>query len=218
MRLLSLLTTLLLAIAPSLAVAARAEAPDTDYDVVVIGAGMGGLAAAVHLANRGLSVAVLEQHHKVGGCTSSFSRGAFNFDAALHQMLGGEHGPLGDQLREAGVLDKVELIRIPDIYRSIMPGVDVVYPGSPAAAVAALSARWPEEAANIQRFHKLMEKTDRQIGRLEGMYAWGPLKRVTVPFRAPTVLRYLHTDLESLTARFFEDQGLIGVFWRRRRA
>jgi len=211
MRLLSLLIPLMVLLAASAASAAHTEAPPTDYDVVVIGAGMGGLSAAVHLANGGLSVLVLEQHHKVGGCTSSFSRGEFNFDASLHQMLGGENGRVGAMLREAGVLDKVELIRIPDVYRSIMPGVDVVYPGSPEAAVSDLSARWPEEARDIERFHRLMAKMDRQIGRLEGMYAWGPLGRLSIPFKAPTVLRHLHTDLASLTARYFEDEGLKGV-------
>ncbi len=51
-----------------------------DYDVIVIGGGMGGLSAGAHLASRGMKVLLLEQHDKVGGCTTSFSSGEFTFE------------------------------------------------------------------------------------------------------------------------------------------
>ncbi|MBN1883134.1 MAG: FAD-dependent oxidoreductase, partial [Deltaproteobacteria bacterium] len=53
---------------------------EADYDVIIIGAGMGGLSAGAHLAASGLKVLVLEQHHKVGGCTTNFTRGDFTFE------------------------------------------------------------------------------------------------------------------------------------------
>ena len=45
---------------------------DEEYDVVVIGAGIGGLACAAYLAKRGKRVKVLEQHYVPGGCCTSF--------------------------------------------------------------------------------------------------------------------------------------------------
>jgi phytoene dehydrogenase-like protein len=54
----------------------------TDVDVVVIGAGCGGLSAAALLASRGRRVLVLDQNDAVGGCASSFEREGYTFDVA----------------------------------------------------------------------------------------------------------------------------------------
>lgn len=51
-----------------------------DCDVVVIGAGVGGLAAGATLARRGYSTLVLEQTGTPGGCASSFDAQGFRFD------------------------------------------------------------------------------------------------------------------------------------------
>ncbi len=51
-----------------------------DYDAIVIGSGVGGLAAGGALAAAGLRTLVLEQAGFVGGCASSFEAGGFSFD------------------------------------------------------------------------------------------------------------------------------------------
>ena len=57
-----------------------------DYDVVIIGSGIGGLSCALSLINAGKRVLVLEQHNLPGGCATSFVRGRFEFDASLHEL------------------------------------------------------------------------------------------------------------------------------------
>jgi len=47
------------------------------YDAVVIGAGNGGLTAALTLARSGRKVLLLERHNIPGGCATSFVRGRF---------------------------------------------------------------------------------------------------------------------------------------------
>jgi phytoene dehydrogenase-like protein len=58
------------------------------YDVIVIGAGNGGLAAAVTILHGGKSCLVLEKHNIPGGFATSFVRGRFEFEASLHELNG----------------------------------------------------------------------------------------------------------------------------------
>lgn len=58
----------------------RGEMNMADYDVVVIGAGVGGLSAAAIAQHAGLKTLVLEQSEKVGGCCSTFEADGFHFD------------------------------------------------------------------------------------------------------------------------------------------
>ena len=59
-----------------------------EYDAIVIGAGLGGLAAATTLAHEGLGVLLLERHNVPGGYATSFVRGRFEFEVALHELSG----------------------------------------------------------------------------------------------------------------------------------
>ena len=59
-----------------------------NYDVIVIGAGNGGLAAAATCAKAGLSTLLLERHNIPGGSASSFVRGRFEFEPSLHELAG----------------------------------------------------------------------------------------------------------------------------------
>jgi phytoene dehydrogenase-like protein len=68
------------------------------YDVIVIGAGVGGLTAAALLSKAGLSVCVLEKEPHVGGYLAGFRRKNFVFDTAIHWL--NQYGP-------GGIVDKI---------------------------------------------------------------------------------------------------------------
>ncbi len=65
------------------------------YDVIVVGAGNGGLTAAATTAKAGLSTLVLEKHNLPGGCATSFRRGRFEFEPSLHELcsVGSKEAP-----------------------------------------------------------------------------------------------------------------------------
>lgn len=92
------------------------------YDAVVIGAGTGGLSAALSLANAGKKVLLLEKHNLPGGCSSSFVRGRFEFDASLHEFcsIGSpeERVMTGKLMMEDYKLN-INWLLVPELYRCI---------------------------------------------------------------------------------------------------
>ncbi len=60
--------------------------PSSHYDVLIIGAGMSGLAAAIRLAYFDKKVLVLERHYAAGGLNSFYALGGHQFDVGLHAM------------------------------------------------------------------------------------------------------------------------------------
>ena len=57
------------------------------YDVIVIGAGVGGLTAAAMLSKAGYSVVVLDAANQAGGYLAGFQRHRFRFDTAVHWLI-----------------------------------------------------------------------------------------------------------------------------------
>lgn len=51
-----------------------------NFDVIVIGSGIGGLTTAAILSRAGKKVLILEQHDQCGGCCHSFTEKGFEFD------------------------------------------------------------------------------------------------------------------------------------------
>ena len=56
------------------------------YDVILIGSGLGSLLCGYILSKEGYRVCILEKHSVAGGCLQSFNRGANSFDTGLHYI------------------------------------------------------------------------------------------------------------------------------------
>ncbi len=69
------------------------------YDVILIGSGMGCLAAAACLSKEGKSVLVLERHYTAGGYTHVFKRRGYEWDVGIHYI--------GEVNKEQGVLKRM---------------------------------------------------------------------------------------------------------------
>jgi phytoene desaturase len=85
--------------------------------VVVVGAGLGGLSAAIHLAARGREVVVVEARDGPGGCCGTADLGPYRFDTGpsvltMPDVLAGTFGAAGEELH--GVLP---LRRLDPFYR-----------------------------------------------------------------------------------------------------
>jgi phytoene dehydrogenase-like protein len=126
------------------------------YDVVVIGAGLGGLTAGAILAREGRQVLVIERSNSVGGAASSYMAGDLFVEGSLHetsdprQFLDIKHAPL----MRAGVLDAVEWAPSKVLYeaRGAVIGQPLLLPAQFADACQALIRRFPDASQGIEQF------------------------------------------------------------------
>ena len=122
-----------------------------EYDVAVIGAGIGGLTCAGLLAQRGYKVLVLEQQSQPGGYCRSLERGDFAFSAGVSGITGvWEDGPVRRVLRQLGISPDGKFVAHDRRYiykgESIDTGADV------RSMMSGLSLAFPEESAGVESF------------------------------------------------------------------
>lgn len=84
-----------------------------NYDVVIIGSGLGGLTCGAILSKNGYKVCVLEKNKQIGGCLQTFSRDKTVFDSGVHYVGGLEPGQnLHQVFKYLGIMDKLNLKRL----------------------------------------------------------------------------------------------------------
>jgi prolycopene isomerase len=132
------------------------------YDAIVIGSGNAGLTAATALQRGGAQTLLLERHNIPGGCATSFVRGEFEFEVALHQLsgMGTEEEPfvLRNMFADLGIMDDLDVIIERDLYRYVIPGeIDVTLPADWSELQKVLIERFPSEAETIPAFMTLAE-------------------------------------------------------------
>ncbi len=177
--------------------------------VVVIGAGPGGLAAALLLARAGLRVTVLERQGQVGGRTTTLAADGFRFDLGptfflYPEVLEGIFRAVGKNLR-----DELPLVRLDPQY-TLKFGDGAELRATPdlermERAVAALS---PADAPNFRRF--LADNRDK-LARfkpcLESPFlGWRDLCTWRLLKLLPILRPWLSLDGEL--ARYFQDPRL----------
>jgi phytoene desaturase len=121
--------------------------------VTVVGAGPGGLAAAILLAGAGLKVTVLERLSRVGGRTSAFEEDGFRFDLGptfflYPQVLEEIFDSVGYDLRR-----EVDLVRLDPQYKLVFgSGGDLLASPDIAELDRQVTALSPEDRGAVQRF------------------------------------------------------------------
>lgn len=124
-----------------------------NYDVIIIGAGLGGLTAGAKLAKEGKKVLLLEQHSQPGGCATTFQRGDYTLEVGLHEMDSPAPRDMKTRIfNDLGVFSNVEFIPVPEFYRFINGRIEVTVPHDPALASARLYELFPDEADGIKAY------------------------------------------------------------------
>ena len=124
-----------------------------DYDVIIIGGGLGGLTAGAKLSKEGKKVLLLEQHDRPGGCATTFKRKDYTMEVGLHEMDGLHDRDMKTRMfQELGIFDRVKFLEVPEFYRFFNERVDIVIPHDPEQAKTVLYAAFPEEKDGIDSY------------------------------------------------------------------
>ena len=143
--------------------------PRESFDVVVIGAGIGGLTAAALLAKRGKSVLVVDQHYVPGGNATIFKRPGYEFDIGIHYV--GQCGPgeaMPSILHAAGARGVEFAAMDPDGFDTLVfPELSFRVPRGIDAYRDRLVEHFPSEVRGIERYVDML----RQVHKLQGIAA-----------------------------------------------
>lgn len=127
------------------------------YDVIIIGAGIGGLVCGCYLAKAGMNVLIVEQHSRPGGYCTSFKRRGFVFDAAAHALGGLKNGNLGNIWEDLGVPYENLRRRNPsDVI--ITPEYEISFWSEIGRTINDLNRYFPNEKSSIHNFFDYMTK------------------------------------------------------------
>ncbi len=187
-----------------------------DYDVVVIGAGNGGLTAAAGLAKNGYKTLLLEKHNVPGGCATSFIRGRFEFEVALHQLSGlgfsDFPGPVRALLGDLGVVDKIDFVQQKNLYRIVVPGkMDINLKAERMAAEETLMEKFPAEKDGIKKFFDLLYAFCTEAVNV--LYMHDP---EAGPEKYPLYFKLALKDTQSILDEYLKDralQNVVSIYW-----
>ncbi|MEG1477251.1 MAG: FAD-dependent oxidoreductase, partial [Oscillospiraceae bacterium] len=200
------------------------------YDVIVIGAGNGGLAAAATLAEKGKKVILFEKHNIPGGCGTSFRRGRFEFEVALHQLSSmgtpQKPGALREQFRRYGIEDKIEWIEIKELFRVNFPdGTGISIPAERKACEAHLCSKFPKEKDAILKYFEALYAFCAQSAEFAKKSAQsteepGAMKKAIMkagfPKIYPELAKYALKSTQEVLDEFFKDVKLklsLSAYW-----
>jgi phytoene desaturase len=177
--------------------------------VVIVGAGPGGLAAAILLAKSGVEVTVVEKRSTVGGRTSTIEREGFKFDTGPTFFL--YPRVLREIFAAAGRdLDaEVPMERLDPQYRLVFgSGGELLATPNLERMEQAIAALCPRDAAGFHRFFMdNRNKLERFLPFLENPFdSWRDLAKLQMLKMLPTLRPW--SSLDADLRRYFSDERI----------
>lgn len=163
------------------------------YDHIIIGSGIGGMTAAAMLAKKKKKVLVLERYSIIGGCAQFFERKGYKFDVSLHQIGSVHRGFNKQMLVESGVYDRLNFIKLKDLYTSHFTNnsTKIQLPNGDIKALRkAFLGAFPQEKKGIDTWIWWMRFGGKQLQFFDNRFK-NIVRRVLSEFFAPLIAPFL---------------------------
>ncbi|NUQ75559.1 MAG: NAD(P)/FAD-dependent oxidoreductase [Polyangiaceae bacterium] len=174
----------------------------SDFDDLIIGAGMAGLTVASLLARSGRRVLVLEAHDVPGGYAHTFRVGKHRFCAQVHYIFNcGEGESIHRLLSKLGAVDRVPFERLdPEGFDHIVVGgVRVRVPNGLAKYRERLARRFPAWRAPIEAYFAIVTQVGDELDAMQTLpRKLTPWVIAKSAWRHRHLLRYLRSTLENV--------------------
>ena len=190
---------------------------ENEYDVIIVGSGIGGLTCGALLSQRGYKVLVLEQHYQVGGYCSSFERKGFVFNAGVEDVGGiWDGGTVNFLLKELGLKKEDYFARNTTKY--IFKGNEINSRNS-EQFIKLLSEIFPDEKQSISTFFEEAQKAYEECYKDAKTYGTplppelivkvlGKTKLLNYPREHPYFYDWLNKTYKQKLDEYFSDKDL----------
>ncbi len=191
---------------------------DVEWDVIVIGAGLGGLSCAGMLAKNGKKVLILEKHKKVGGYAHNFTRKAgkdvkYNFDVALHVTGSlGEGGSSRRILEEIGAWGRFEVRRLDEMFRASFPDFEITVRADKELFRKKLIEQFPDDESGVNSLFDTVNRFAEEVAELQKAAVPGGPAAADFADRYPTLSKYMVASLDQFVSDHVSNEKAAAVF------
>ena len=185
-----------------------------DYDVIVIGAGCGGLGAGALLAHQGRRVLVLEQSERIGGCCSTFEKNGFKIDLGASIIEFPQVIDWCFQRMGTSFAEEVDLVSVDPVFSAILhDGSRVRYPISLEETAKEIGRIAPGDEKGWGKYSKRMQGF--LDAALKGFFV-SPARNLTDVIKlfaaTPALLKYnsmFFGSYEGIIRKYFKNEKVV---------
>jgi len=188
----------------------------TEYDVIVIGSGIGGLVTATQLTAKGAKVLVLESYVIPGGSSGYFSHAGYTFDVGASMIFGfGERGTTNLLTRALAAVDmKIETIPDPvQIHYHLPNNLEVKVHREYDQFLQELTAKFPQEKVGIKKFYDECWRVFNCLNSMDLLSLEEPGYLTRVFFQHPLsclgLVKYLPLNVGDIARKYITDPDLL---------